>query len=247
MKKFFYTLLIGLSLFGQSKGQSELFEQANAAYDAAEYDKAIDLYDSIVQQGFENVATYYNLGNAYYKKGELGASILYYEKAAQLSPRDVDIQNNLKVARKSVIDKFEVVPQPLVKTAYLGLVRWFQPDTWGWISLFFFVVLVLGCYFYLFTSMRKAGFSIALVGLIIGLASLSLAYAHTSYLEKNVPAIIMATSSYVKSAPSEGAEDAFILHEGTKAILLDELDDWSKIKLIDGKIGWIPSEDLRKI
>ena len=51
----------------------------------------------------------------------------------------------------------------------------------------------------------------------------------------------------MKSAPSETAEDVFILHEGTKAEVQDELEGWKKIRLIDGKLGWIEGGDLEEI
>jgi len=37
------------------------------------------------------------------------------------------------------------------------------------------------------------------------------------------------------------------LHEGTKVIVLDTIDDWKKIKLADGKIGWIIASEIKLI
>jgi len=60
-------------------------------------------------------------------------------------------------------------------------------------------------------------------------------------------AIIFAPSVYVKSAPDTQSKDLFILHAGTKVELANELDDWHKVHLPDGKQGWVKGKSLRVI
>jgi uncharacterized protein YgiM (DUF1202 family) len=79
------------------------------------------------------------------------------------------------------------------------------------------------------------------------LLSLILAWSHQSYLSKNQGVILLEDSSYVKSGPSENADDVFILHEGTKALRLEQFENWSKIKLPDGKLGWLLSNEIAVI
>tara|TARA_B100000780_G_scaffold267953_1_gene225479 strand:- start:509 stop:682 length:174 start_codon:yes stop_codon:yes gene_type:complete len=57
----------------------------------------------------------------------------------------------------------------------------------------------------------------------------------------------MSPNAYIKSAPSNQSKDLFILHEGTKVLVLEKFKDWNKIKLSDGMIGWIELEYLREI
>lgn len=247
MKKLWCILLLAIGFMSSAQPQLELFEKANSTYNDSDFPQAIRLYDSILKMDYESAELYYNLGNAHFKSNQLPLSILNYERSARLNPNDDDVKQNLKIAREATVDRFEELPKSIVKVVYLSTLQLFQPDGWGIVSLLFFGFLVLGCYLYLFTSIRRPGFITAVVSLLLGLGSLSFAYAHSSFLENNTPAVIMAPSSYVKSAPSETAEDAFILHAGTKANILDELNDWTKIRLIDGKIGWIKSADLTKI
>jgi SH3-like domain-containing protein len=57
----------------------------------------------------------------------------------------------------------------------------------------------------------------------------------------------MTPTVTVKGSPSTTSTDLFIIHEGTKVYLIDELDDWFEIKLSDGKQGWLSREDVETI
>lgn len=247
MKKIALLALWICTLTALGQNPEELFEEANALYLEEQYRPALNKYQEIVDQGLENTALYYNMGNAYFKSNQLAESILYYQRALKLSPYDDDVRQNLKIARKTTIDRFEEVPKPLVRTAYLALMQALTPGNWGISTLILFLILLVGLGLYLFTSFRRPGFSLAAIALVLGILSFSLAHAHKNHLQNNRPAVIMATSSYVKSGPSEKAEDVFILHEGTSTIVTEDYEGWKKIKLPDGKVGWIESSDLLEV
>ena len=73
------------------------------------------------------------------------------------------------------------------------------------------------------------------------------AFQEYNSIQKERPAIIFAIESNVKSEPNERSENVFLLHEGTKVNVLEELDNWKKIKLLDGKIGWILEDSLKEL
>ena len=61
-------------------------------------------------------------------------------------------------------------------------------------------------------------------------------------------AIVMRPVTSVKSSPSaEASKDLFILHEGTKVKIIDQVGSWNNIELADGRQGWIPSGDIETI
>jgi uncharacterized protein YgiM (DUF1202 family) len=60
-------------------------------------------------------------------------------------------------------------------------------------------------------------------------------------------AIVFQEVVTVKNAPSENSDDVFELHEGTKVTVLDKVAAWKKIKLADGKVGWIPKKALKEL
>lgn len=220
------------------------FRQGNAAYQKDSFALAIGHYREALQTKYESAALYFNLGNAYYKNGQLAESILYYEKARQLAPKDKEIAENLAVARQKTIDRFEELPRSYFRRAYLGFMTLFSPDSWAWLAIFFLAFCLGGLALYLHSPWRRAGFVGAIAGLILCILALSMAYAHQSHRESHPKAIIMVPSVYVKSGPSESAEDVFILHEGSKATVLEHYQEWYKIRVIDGKIGWVSADDL---
>ncbi len=247
MKKLAVILLSIITSFGYSQNLNQVFEEGNKLYQEKEYRQALDKYQEVSEQGYESSALYFNMGNAYFKSNQLAKAILYYERAQQLSPYDDDVKQNLKIAKEGTIDRFETVPQPLVRTAYLSILTALTPGGWAITAVVCLFLFVAGLGAYLFTSVRRPGFVVAVTGLLISILSISLAYGHQDYLQKNRPAVITATSSYVKSGPSEKAEDVFILHEGTSAVVTEDYEGWKKIKLPDGKVGWIESTDLIEI
>ena len=56
--------------------------------------------------------------------------------------------------------------------------------------------------------------------------------------------IIVESVVTVKSAPDNASKDEFVVHEGLKVRLEDKVDDWVKIRLADGKIGWIIEKNI---
>ena len=241
-------LLAAGFLQAQENKAAALFQKGNAAYQAERYDSALVWYQQIpAEQNLESAALHYNLGNTYYKLGNLGRAILHYERALKLKPNDEDTQQNLTIAHEKTVDRFEELPKTLVRTAYLGLLQLLSPKGWAILSLLGLGLLVLGLALYLYSRLGRVGFSTAAAGLLLGIVSLVLAFSHQHYLKNNQGAIVLSTSAYVKSGPSETAEDVLILHEGTKATVLQSFEGWRKIRLPDGKLGWIPAEDLELI
>ncbi len=247
MKKLALILLTLVASFGYSQDMVTTFKEGNKLYENKEYRPALEKYQQILEKGYESTALYYNMGNAYFKSNQLAKAILYYERALKLSPYDDDVKQNLSIAREGAIDRFETVRQPLVRTAYLSILQALTPGGWAAVAIVSLILLLAGTFMYLFTSVRRPGFVIALTAFILGVLSISLAYGHQNYLHQNRPAVITATSSYVKSGPSDKAEDVFILHEGTSAVVTEDYEGWKKIKLPDGKVGWIESTDLVEV
>ena len=66
-------------------------------------------------------------------------------------------------------------------------------------------------------------------------------------MQNNKEAIIFARQADVRNAPTRSSEVYFELHEGTKVVILETLENWRKIRIADGKIGWIDQDNLREI
>ena len=246
----FFTFSLLLLCLGGMRAQSatELFERGNEAYRNEDFEQAIQHYQQILEdKQVTNAALYFNLGNAYFKTGQLAEAILHYEKAAQLNPRDEEIRQNLSIARQKTVDQFETMPQPLLRAAYLFLIQLFKPDVWAKLAVIMAALFFIASAGYFFTRYKRPAFVAASAGLILGTLSVAGGFLHHQYQSHYQPAIVMSASSYVKSGPADSAEDAFILHEGTKVQITENYEGWRKIRLPDGKIGWIKREDVKRV
>jgi len=203
-----------------------------------------------VQSGFESGELFFNLGNAYYKNGNIQKAILNYERARQLLPRDEDVQFNLQLANLQVVDKIDAVPRLFVYRWVDSMLALFSLSTMGWIVYSFFILTLAAFAFFLYarTYTQKrlsmfAGlvFSTALILTMIG-------YGVQSYKETNTEfAIVMSDVANIKAAPDSKGNDLFVLHKGLRVQVLDSVNHWRKIRLADGKVGWIPEEDCESI
>ena len=244
-----YTLLILLSLTAlmmTAQTQNEQwFEQANAAYNAGNYDTALILYTNVISNELESVPLYFNMGNTYYKKREYPMAIYYYEKALKLDPSNEDVRTNLAIANLAIVDKIEEVPQSFIVKGWTGLKNALSGQQWTWLSLVAFALLLVSAYLFLRArriGMRKLGFFAGVFfALAFALSVLFAAQMKQAALKED-QAIIMTPTVTVKSSPSEASVDLFVLHEGAKVQILDHTDGWNKIKIANGSMGWLQAD-----
>ncbi len=252
MKKIFFIFFIFFSFisFSQNSDWKNEISKANNFYKEKKFKKAVEIYENLIKQDFESSELYYNLGNSYYKIGEIASAILNFERAKLLAPNDDDIKNNLLISQKSTKDKNEKVPQLLIFVWAKNLIKIFHFETWATISVIFsFLFLSLFTAFLLSNKikMKKLFFFISVLFLIISLKSFIFAHYQNDMQINHKQAIIFAPSVEIKSEPSEMGTILFPLHEGTKVLVLDEENNWLEIKISDGRIGWIQKKDLEII
>lgn len=225
-------------------------DSATKNYVKGLYRKSLEEYESIIEQGFESPELYFNAGNAAYKVNDLALAIWYFEKSLKLDPNDEDALYNLGLVNSRIPDKIESVPE-------MFLVRWmkdfrnvFSADQWAIGTVVFFVIaLILFGFYFLSRNMalRKTGFWIGLVMLLISVFAFFSARIETRNLLNNNSAIVFSPSVTIKSSPTDGSTDIFVLHEGAKVYILENVDDWYKIKIANGSVGWLPAKTVRMI
>ena len=249
MKKAFYILIFLLSSISMAQNET-LFDQGNALYNDGNYTEAIEKYQAILKQGEHSAELYFNLGNSYYRLNNIAPSIYYYEKALQLAPDDKDILNNISFARNMTIDVVDTIPEVGFSKLINNITNMMSFDTWSKMAVglvIVFVILFLSYYFSYASTKKRIAFVVSLASIVLAFTSLSFAY-HKYNLEKNdKPAIVFAKESQIKSEPNLRSSEAFKLHEGTKVQILDTVNNWKRIRLADGKTGWIVSEDIKAL
>lgn len=255
MKRFYKILFTipGLFILLNAHAQDSLqilWERANAYYTTEEYQQAAAAYEQILEQDKVSVKLYFNLGNAYYKMGDINNAILNYERAKLLAPQDNDIEFNLKLARQFVITEIEELPQPFFVRWKNRILNLFSADSWSYISIATFILFLFLLGLFIFSrrvALKRIGFWFGILALIVSGFSVSFAARQKKKMKEHNHAIVFCPRVTVKSAPAETGTDLFLLYEGVKVEISDSLETWSEIKLADGNIGWLPDSCIVKI
>lgn len=242
-------LIVPVLSFGNDRLR-ELFNRGNDAYDKGNYKEALSTYRKITEDGYESAAVWYNIGNVYYKLNDIPDAVLYYEKARKISPGDDDINFNLQLAAQKTSDKIEAAPEFFITRWWKSSILFFSLHTLAVLSILFLIVGFICLSLYLFAPTvrsKKASFYSGVIIILVGLLTVFTAAQQNKYFSSHRMAIIFTGAVTVKSGPSGSAKDLFVLHEGTRVIIGEKEDNWVKIELANGNIGWIHESDIREI
>ena len=228
---------------------ADRFQAGNSLYQAGDHEGALDAWLGLYEDGFESGELHYNIGNAYFRLGELGRAILFYERARVALPRDESARTNLELARSLTADQITPLPGFWVPR----VVGWaVQLVARGWLI----AILALG-YLGLASILlhrllstrpphwtRHAAVAAAALTLVVG-ANLLIREFGIGRAERGV---ILQTEAAVQSAPSDDPSlQLFTIHEGAVVRIDRRSSDWLEIVLEDGKVGWVRAGDLETI
>lgn len=226
------------------------FTVGNKQYSEEQYGLAITTYESILLSGQVSSKLYFNLGNAYYKSGDIPRAILNYERAKLLSPNDEDINFNIELCNQNVVDEIEALPRPFFVVWYNSIININNSDEWAYIGIGAFILLLITFLGYVFAprmSIKKISFSLAILFLVITAATLTFAGTQKSRATNQISAIIFNPTVTVKASPDDGGTALFVVHQGLKVSVLETIGNWYKIRLADGHVGWIKKEVVEMI
>ena len=229
----------------------ESFEKANTYYLSENYSGAVEAYESILKRGLHSTELYFNLANSYYKLNKIGPCILNYEKALLVSPNNERVLNNLSYARKMTVDKIDIVPELNIYKSLEKIFNSFSLTGWAIMCVVFvclFITLFITYYLEFKAAKKRFFFVLGTFSLLLSMCCFTIA-EQKSKMSKNVKhAVVFAQETAIKLGPDLKSETLFALHEGTKIMLLDSSNaHWTKIKLLDGRVGWISTETFKLI
>jgi tetratricopeptide (TPR) repeat protein len=248
----FLTLVFLFILFTNSgfADINESMQQAGEFYRNGEYDNSIEIYEELRHEGYEGTSLYFNLGNSYYRIGKLGFAILNYERALKISPTDEDVKHNLAFANLSTIDRIQPLPTFFLFEWWEALLESLSVNGWTYAAFFFYLILIFLFVFYFFAktiSQQKLILFSGFGTLLILAITVSLLVVKVNREQTHISGVIIEQSITVKSSPDPKSTDAFVIHEGLKVNLEDNLDEWIKIRLADGKVGWVENDSVERI
>lgn len=236
---------------GENDAQAEeMFRRARFEYKEARYMNAIAFYDSLLRMGVQDIRLYYNLGNVFFKTGRIAKSKLYYEKAFMLDPTDEDVAHNLNVVNARLRDRVEPVPQLFIVQWWNDFTQTHSVSSLFTLSVVFFFLLCAVCvvyYWWQLLWLRRIAFFCGILLLLCFVVSVFFMLDKQEDFSARRMSIIMDNSVIAKSTPDKSGSDSFTVHEGLKVEVIDTLDTWVKIRLADGKQGWLHAQSIERI
>jgi tetratricopeptide (TPR) repeat protein len=239
-------LILGLLAVQPSLAQESEMQVANSLYENGRFAEAAQAYEQLIQQSVHDSAVYYNLGNAYFRLGDIGQAIFNYQRAAQLAPRDADIQANLALARAQAVDQFPAESSSLLDNFASVTRQYFTINEMALLALGLWFLFGLIWLFYrqMENGRGKEGLQYVLIlsGLLMLVAALSL--GSRMYVENNrQQAVVIAEVIEVSAGPSTDTITEFDLHSGAEIDLLEQRGEWVRLTLPGGQVqGWVPAE-----
>ena len=210
------------------------FVEAAKAYDDNRLPDAIAGWESLLNQGQELPAVLFNLGNAYYRHGDLGAAIRAYRHAQTLAPRDPDIRANLGFAAQTAGITLPV-RRPPASVLLQGSHREWRAAA---IGVFWLLFLALAAWIawprYRFIS-RPA---VAATALLFALTVAGL-WAHRD-LRHSPERVVMIPGQKVFSGPLDTSTPLLAIPEGALVRQLDRRGPWLEVEY-DSTRGWLPA------
>ena len=231
-----------------TQSSHSLFQLGNTYYENEQYETAASTYEQL-ENDYSHEYLYLNLGNSYYRMGELGNAVWAYEKAYSIAPRDQDIIYNLNFVRSQVRDR--IIPPDnffifSLYTAFLDKTTILDISVLGGLLFIIISIIYLMNSYLLIPEKLNSIINSTLILTLVFLIWVSVD-KYWKFTDIN-EAIVISTSVDVRSAPIQRGENVvFRVHEGTKAQITAVDSGWYEIILLDGKKGWLSTQDMRKL
>jgi tetratricopeptide (TPR) repeat protein len=233
-----------------AQSPEQVFEEGNRLYQEKKFSEARKAYESLLNNGYLSGDLYYNLGNAYYKVGNIAKAILNYERGLRLVPNDEDLRHNLKLANLMVADRIEPTPRLFFWDYWDSIRGAFSVESITWITYGAYI-LVIGSIGIVILSRSFQTRKIAITGwagsALVFIVLLLVCLVKISDLGRDDLAVVTHDIITIKNSPDAKSSDAFVLHSGVKVQITDRVNDWIKIRLADGKVGWMENNGAERI
>jgi tetratricopeptide (TPR) repeat protein len=222
----------------QAEVSSDAFDAANKLYEQGKFAEAAAAYQKLVQSGQTSAALYFNLGNAFFKSGQLGRAMAEYRRAEQLAPRDPDLRANLQFARK------QVQGPALAVTRWQDWLRRLSLNEWSWLAsgaIWLWLLLLAVRQWRPTLKPALAGYTA-----VAGIAALLLCVCLGAALQLHYQrvAIVVAPDAKVQQAPVDESPNAFTVQDGAELDILDQKDGWLQVTADSRKIGWVHADKV---
>lgn len=214
------------------------FDAANKLYEQGKFAEAAAGYEKLLQSGVAAPALYFNVGNAYFKSGQIGRALAEYRTAEKLAPRDPDVRANLQFVRTQVSNP------TLAPTRWQHAFGTLTVNEWATLAaVAFWLTLVLLTAAQLRPALKRPLRSLMMLGMaatvVLG-GCLAMAWPNASMKT----AIIVSHDAIIRNGPLDESPSAFTAHDGAELRILDSKDNWLQVAAAENRIGWVKRDQV---
>jgi tetratricopeptide (TPR) repeat protein len=216
------------------------FANANREYAAGHFQAATEGYEALARSGQWNATLFYNLGNAWYRRGNPGRAILNYERALALEPHHAEATANLRIVRDQAraLELTQPWPERFLASVSLGTYAWMAATTF-WLGMFALAA-------FLFRRSSAAAFAVTLALLTCG-CTLYAIYRLENGNRGPSLAIVTGKNTEARLATADNANTVLALPPGSEIKILSMRGDWSYAALPNNLRGWIPARSAELV
>jgi tetratricopeptide (TPR) repeat protein len=212
------------------------FDEANRLYEQGRFSDAAAAYDRLAQSGAASTALYFNLGNAWYKSGQLGRAMASYQMAARFEPRDPDLRANLRFIRN------QIQAPTLTPGRWQRWLGRLTLNEWAVMaSVPMWLCLLLVALFQFKPALRSPWRTTAL-GLGLAAVILWTCCGAACLAASAKMTIVIAREATVRNGPLDESPQVFTVHDGAELEILDRKGDWLQVSAGRGRLGWLKRE-----
>lgn len=231
-----------LTLTLLSEARADAFANGNSEYAAGRFTEAAEQYQAAIAAGETSATVFYNLGNAWYRAGDLGRAILNYERALALEPRHPEATANVRLARE--------------KARALELRKnWWEAFASRATTTHYAVTATIGFWVFAFAAaalLLRGRRSVMLMtacvaGVLACAIGVSGAYALETGTRGQSLAIVIDRKVDARLATADNANTVLTLPPGSEIKVLSTRGDWMYVALPNELRGWIPAQSAELV
>jgi tetratricopeptide (TPR) repeat protein len=234
-------LILAFLLIGAlaASAQKPDFEAANKLYYEGKFNEAAGAYEKLLQATPRSAVLYFNLGNAFFKAGQVGRAVAAYRRAEKLAPRDPDVRANLQFAHNQVQGPTLKPDQFVASLNRLTVNEW---TTLAGISFWLLCLILVARE--LAPRLRRSLQNLAVAsGLLTLVLCICLGFAWNEQRSTSM-AVMAAPEAAIRAGPFDTAKNLFTVHDGAELKVLDQKNDWVQVTPGNQRVGWVPKSTL---
>jgi len=237
------------TLYAQG-GLVSILQIAESDYRAGDWSAASAGFENLIDRGVSDSAIYVNLGHAYAQEGRLGLALLNYRRAERLRPRDSQVLGY--IASIIAMRRDQNVPvNSWLNQLYRLTADLVTADELGGVALLMWnVTFVIGAVWQLgqLNDRLKSSFRLVVLSLAVLVIPLLLLLTVRLYVDSAMPdAIVIVEQTTVRSGPAAIYMDFFDVYQAAELRVLAVKDGWAMVELSEGRLGWLPAQDIQLV